>query len=241
MLKKIIFLSALFFQGQAIAAKSIPPPPTNYVYDEAGLLNASIEALSFQLSQEDRRFGNQILVAVFNSLEQEDLVDYTNRVFASWHPGEKAKSNGALLAVFLKEKKIRIEVGYGLEPLLTDAKSKDIILDTIGPAFKAKKYNEGIIDAIQEVQKVIHSEAGVVPAKEAPAIKKNRPYIPVKFIFVVFFTILFSLIDRFRPQTFGRNGQYRGGVWGGGFGRGGGFGGGDSGGFLGGGGSSGGW
>jgi uncharacterized protein len=240
MLRKTLFIIALFFQGEAFAAKSIPPPPQNYVYDEAGILTSSIGSLSSILSQEDRQFGNQILVAVFNSTEGEDPVDFTNRLFASWHPGEAKKDNGVLLAFYLKEKKIRIEVGYGLEPLMTDAKSKRVIVNIIGPSFRESKYNEGIINAVQEIQRIIHSE-GTEPGSEQGrrGIKVNKLFF--LFIFIIFFILKF--IDRFTPQTLGSNGFRRGGGWGGGYGGGGSSGwggGGDSGGFSGGGGSSGG-
>jgi len=245
MLNKLILITALFFQVGA-HAKSIPPPPKNYVYDEAGLLTNSINALSSQLAQEDRQFGNQILVAVFNSLEQEDLVDYTNRVFAAWQPGEKAKSNGALLAIYLKEKKMRIEVGYGLEPLLTDAKSKGIMIDILKPAFAQAQYAEGIVGATSEIQRIIHSDGTEQIAKKNP--QNRRQSRPIFFVFFIILVILISLFDRI-SSFFGLNtlGSGRGGNgWSGGgfggYGGGGGWGGGSGGGggFSGGGGSSGG-
>ncbi len=236
MLKKFWLLFVFFFQGEAIAAKSIPPPPSNYVYDETGLLRASTDHLSSLLSKEDHQSGNQILVALFNSLEQEDLVDYTNRVFQTWQPGENGKNNGVLLAVYLKERKIRIEVGYGLEPLLTDAKSKRILINIIGPAFGERKYAEGIIGAVQEIQTIIHSDTETSTAGKT---RQRRPLRLIHLIFVGLFFIIIYFLDGIIPQTLGSHGiQRRGGGWGG-FG-GGGFGGGGFGGSSGGGGFSGG-
>lgn len=224
MLKGILFVVFLNFYGVAAdASKSIPPPPRNYIYDEAGLLASSSDSLSSLLSQEDRQFGNQILIAIFNSLEQEDPVDYTNRIFTSWQPGEKGKDKGVLLAIYLKEKKIRIEVGYGLEPLLTDAKSKRIIIDFIGPAFAQKKYGEGIISAVQEMQRIIHAEPGT---NTDQPVRKKGPIRPIYLLFIVILFVIIHFLDGILPQTLGSHGISRRTRWTGG---GGGFGGGMSG------------
>lgn len=248
MLKKLLFAALLSLIGAtAEASKTIPPAPRNYIYDETGLLASSTDSLSSLLSQEDRQFGNQILVAVFNSLEQEDPVDYTNRLFSAWQPGEKGKDKGVLLAVYLQEKKIRIEVGYGLEPLLTDAKSKRIIVDYISPAFKEKKYSEGIISAVQALQNIIHADADSVT--NSPPRKKG-PFRPIYLLIIIVLFVIINFLDGILPQTLGSHGISRktrwrsgGGGFGGGSGWGGGFGGssgGGGGGFIGGGGMSGG-
>jgi uncharacterized protein len=247
MLIKSLFVALLILSGStADAAKSIPPAPRNYIYDEAGILSSSSDSLSSILSQEDRQFGNQILVAIFNTLEQEDPVDFTNRLFTQWQPGEKGKDKGALLAIYLKERKIRIEVGYGLEPLLTDAKSKRIIIDFIGPAFAKNKYGEGIFAAVQEIQKIVHADPSAIT--EHPSRKKG-PFRPIYLLFVVILFIIIHFLDGILPQTLGSHGITRrpnlggGGIFGGGsgWGGGGGFGGSSGGGgFSGGGGMSGG-
>ena len=248
--------------------KAIPPSPRSYVYDETGKLSdTEKQALFNRLSREDRTNGNQVLVAFFNSIENEDLVDYTNRVFKTWNPGEKGKNNGILLAAFLQEHQLRIEVGYGLEPFVTDAKSKGIILNDLTPAFKAGNFDQGVDQAVSHLIQIVHEGQGISDKEtegETIPVAQTQAYngggISVNFIFliIVAFVILRPLLGAillfFFPSlgTFflfsllfggfggrGRGGFFGGGGFGGGGFGGGGFGGG-GGGFSGGGGSSGG-
>lgn len=237
MLKKLVFSLVLLASGVAgQAAKNFPPPPSNYVYDETGVLKSSGDSLSALLMHEDRQYGNQILVAVFKSLNGEDPVDYSNRLFSTWKPGTKGKDNGVLLAFFMEEKKIRIEVGYGLEPLLTDAKSKRIIIDIIGPAFRERRFGDGIIEACREIQRIIHGESeGPTPSKRSA----QRLPAPFAFLSFIVLMIVLSRILKATGQTLHGSRHGWSGSSGSSWGGGGGFSGG-GGGFSGGGGSSGG-
>ncbi len=233
--------------GFASPSKALPAAPLSYVYDEPSLLSkAGREKLSEILSKEDRDSGNQVIIAIFRSLDQEDLVDYTSRLFKAWKIGDQKKNNGALLTIFLDERKIRIEVGYGLEPVLTDAKSNRIISTIIGPSFKFKKYDEGLIDAAHAIISTIHPDEQSEPVAQ-PRNSREVP-VPPFFILIFFVFIFFSVISRVARSggTIQRSGyrQDRSNwTWGSGGGDGGfgGFGGGGGGGgFSGGGGSSGG-
>jgi len=241
---RLLLMIAALTTPSAFAAKEFPSPPVSYVYDEAGVIGPETPVLSRMLGEEDRNSGNQILVAVFKSLDGEDHVDYMNRLFKFWHPGEKGKNNGVLIAAYLAEKKIRIEVGYGLEPDLTDAKSKRILIDILGPAFREKKYGQGLIQAVTRIQRIIHHEANAQTETvgERTESKRNQNWFLNLLIFIVI-AILLNYLDRRKSNTIGSTGirrHYRdGGLFGGGSG-GGMFGGGGGGGFSGGGGSSGG-
>src|SRR4051812_18020535 len=120
-------LALLFFSWMPLghAAKAIPDAPRYYVLDEPGVLAAGPKrALETLLIEQDRIDGQQTLIAIFKSLDGEDLVDYSNRVFQAWKIGKRGKDNGVLLALYWDDRKARIEVGYGLEPILTDARSR---------------------------------------------------------------------------------------------------------------------
>jgi uncharacterized protein len=120
------------------AAPPIPPAPSQYVYDEAGVLpQNAFRAVDALLIEHDRTTGQQILVAIFKSLDGEELNDRTNEVFKKWGIGQRGKDNGALLALYWNEHQARIEVGYGLEDQLTDARSKHILSDFLIPELKA--------------------------------------------------------------------------------------------------------
>ena len=235
-------LTAPLAFGASPVGKAIPASPSTYVYDETGSLPAGFKSELFRtLSNEDHAHGNQLVVAFFNSLDQEDLVDYTTRVFKAWNPGQKGKDNGILIAAFMKEHQIRIEVGYGLEPYVTDAKSKSVILNDLTPAFKSGQYEQGVSRAVAHIFQIVHQGQGIVDTKPntAPAISESGQdpsqgrHVP---IFLVIILIIF-----FIRMVFGRRGSFLP-IFLGGFGGGGGFGsgGGGFGGFGGGGGSSGG-
>jgi uncharacterized protein len=129
-----VALAPLGSSAPAHADKKIPAPPYYYVLDEPGVLSPqATRAIQTLLIEHDRVTGEQFLVAIFKSLDGEDPVDFTNRVFAQWKIGQRGKDNGVLLALYWDDHKSRIEVGYGLEPVLTDAKSKLILSDILGP------------------------------------------------------------------------------------------------------------
>ena len=124
---------------------TIPPPPPRFVYDGAGLLPANQKAaLEERVLAISRRSGVQVAVAIFPSLEGEALEDVTIRVAEAWKPGQKSRDNGAIIALFLKEKKIRIEVGYGLEGAVPDGVAGRIIRDVIAPEFRRGDFAGGL-------------------------------------------------------------------------------------------------
>lgn len=224
----------------AQASKPIPPSPPYYVYDETGLLTQGLPQLQQKLQALEKRTTAQIVVAMFQSLDQEDLVEYTNHVFAQWKIGQKQANNGLLLAAYLKERKIRIEVGYGLEPFITDAFSKRVIEEVIKPSFKNGDYILGIDQALSLIQSKITGE-------KPPQHSEDRHSLSLWV--VIIFILFWSMLSRFLDTQVSRTGSYStwrnsGGRFGGGGFGGGGFGGGGfsgGGGSSGGGGASGGW
>ncbi len=126
----------------------LPPPPAAYVHDGAGLLSPQgSQRLSVLLSNLDRQAGIQLVLATFPSLQGEVLEDVTMRLAEGWHVGRKQTDSGLLLAVFVQDKKMRIEVGYGLEDKVTDAKAQQVINQILAPAFKLGQYDEGLWQA----------------------------------------------------------------------------------------------
>lgn len=117
----------------------LPPKPDNHFNDYAGLIpQATAKVLNDQLTQNERDTGSQILVAIFPSMpDGAELSSYCNDVFNSWKPGAKGTNNGAIFFVFVKDRKARVEVGYGLEGVLTDALTKRMQLNDFVPNMKA--------------------------------------------------------------------------------------------------------
>lgn len=129
------------------AAAGLPKRPSaDRIGDYAAVLTpkgrARLRAIADDL---DRHTGAELAVATVRSLDGRDVADYANRLFRAWGVGKKDKDNGILILLCPSERKSRIEVGYGLEPWLTDAEAGRILKDEMRPAFQAGRFEEGLL------------------------------------------------------------------------------------------------
>jgi uncharacterized protein len=227
------------------AAEVIPPTPDRYFNDYAGVVSREAASrFNEQLAQFERDTSNQVLVAIFPKMQTDsDIADYTQRIAQSWGVGQKDRRNGAVLFVFKDDRKMFIQVGYGLEGALPDATAFDITERHIKPKFRAGDYEGGLTTGVDLICKAITGEykgSGKTVAendKGGPIETKVIPFLP----FVIFFIILLMIARRSKRRGWGYTGMggpFIGG-WGGGGWSGGSSGGGFSG-FSGGGGSFGG-
>jgi uncharacterized protein len=146
------------------------PQLTGRVVDRAGVLPSGVAAsLAAQLAVHEQRFGNQVAVLVIPSLEGEALEDYSHRVATTWRLGQKGQDNGVLLLIAVQDRKIRIEVGYGLEGSLTDAKSARIIRNEIVPRFRAGDFPGGISAGVTAILGTIEDTYAPRDATGSPA------------------------------------------------------------------------
>ncbi|MGH7393672.1 MAG: TPM domain-containing protein, partial [Candidatus Rokuibacteriota bacterium] len=137
----------------------VPPPPTSRVNDYAGLLApAPTERLERRLAERERATGAQMVIAVFRSLEGESLEDFSIRLAERWRIGRKGLDDGVILLVFVAERRVRLEVGYGLEPRIPDAVAGRIIGEAVAPRFREGRYAEGLEAAVAAVYDRIESE-----------------------------------------------------------------------------------
>ncbi|WP_109808913.1 TPM domain-containing protein [Sphingosinithalassobacter portus] len=248
-------LLMLLLGTQAALAQNFPKL-TGRVVDAAHILDPQTVAQLTQLSAEvEQASSRQLVVATIPDLQGYPIEDYGYRLGRAWGIGQKDANNGILLIVAPNERKVRIEVGYGLEPIMTDALSGRIIRDDILPRFRDGDMPGGIVagaNAIAEQMK-LPLEAAEKRALEAQEAKKSDDGNPVAALFVAFWIlvilfIIFAAIGGGRGGGGGGGGgrrrRYRGGmgpviIWGPGWGSGGhhgsGWGGGSSGGFGGGG------
>jgi len=221
----IFFAIAFLLFALTIHALEIPKPTGQYVNDLASVLSADTKSrLESNLSTFEKETTTQIVVAIFPSIEDESVEDFTVRLAEAWKIGQKEHNNGVLLAIYIKEHKARIEVGYGLEGVLTDALSSRIIRNELAPDFKAGNYDAGVEKTVTAIQKAVRGEYTAKPDEGKP---QQTSYIATLIIFI----IVWFLISRMArgPLTIGPRGSGRryNDTWGGGFG-GGGFGGGSS-------------
>ena len=143
-----------------VLALDVPKPPTQTaVSDQANIIDNEAEAaLSKKLIEYKAKTGNEIAILTVNSLQGEDEFEYSYRVAESWGIGSKEANNGALLFVAFKERTIRIQVGRGLEPYLTDLQTNLIIRNKMTPEFKKENYAKGISNGIESMMSVIGGE-----------------------------------------------------------------------------------
>jgi uncharacterized protein len=167
------------------------PKPQSWVSDFAGVLSASEkQELNNQLRSVEQRSSNQIFIAIFPSVpEDEYFEDYTAKVFKKWGIGLKSENNGLLLAVFMQEHKIRIEVGYGLEDVITDAQAATVIRDYITPAFKNGKYYEGLNAALQVLIPAAEGKYKI-PINKKPAKTKKSKDRTFYIVLILFFILM---------------------------------------------------
>jgi uncharacterized protein len=253
----ILFVAPVFLNAQP--SKSLTETQiTQYVVDESGTLSDVQQGdLIKKLRDFDKQTSTQIVVYMIRNLDGESLEDASNKIAIKNKIGKKGKDNGVLIFIVKDDKKIRIEVGYGLEGVLTDAISSQIIRNDMAPYFRNNDFYGGINKAIESVMSVSKGEYTVDNKTKknpggAPLCLGMPIFVVIVFVFI-FFSIFMSIIRRIFGFGFGR-GVYSGrsgsgwsnwgggGFFGGGGSSGGGFGGfSGGGGSFGGGGASGGW
>lgn len=145
------------------------PPLTGRIVDRANVLPADLVAqLTQELEAHEAKTGNQVAVLILPSLEGEPVEAYSHRVATAWALGRKGADNGVLLLVALRERKVRIEVGYGLEGTLTDLRSSRIIRDTIVPRFRAGDLPGGMAAGIRKIVQTIDGAPSEDKAVDQP-------------------------------------------------------------------------
>lgn len=226
------------------AANVIPPAPQRYFNDYAGVVKRSTaEELNRKLEEFERTDSTQVVVAIFPK-KQSDLAleDYTVQVARAWGVGQKQKNNGAVLFVFIQERTMRLEVGYGLEGAIPDAVAKRIIDDVIAPFFRRGDYDGGVRAGVDAIIAAARGEfKGTGETTAAKRVERFLGLFKTWFTLIMFLVILGSLFRRRATMYHHRRHVYWGPFWGSGWGGGGWSGGGwSSGGFSGGGGSFGG-
>ena len=162
-----LFIAAFLLPLAALAYKN-PGAPSGFVNDFAGIISTSErQTLESKLSAFEKSSGNEIVIAIIPSLDGDTVENFAVELFKDWGIGEKGQDNGALLLISRDDRKLRIEVGYGLEGNLTDATSFQIINQTLTPAFKAGKYYDGINAATDQMIAAASGQEEPVPPQTA--------------------------------------------------------------------------
>ena len=254
----VAFLLALSFLAPTARAAPTFPPLTGRVVDDAHVLSPQTAAdLTNKLADLETKTGRQLVVVTLTDLQGYDIEDYGYQLGRTWQIGQKGQNNGVLFIVVPSEHKVRIEVGYGLEPILTDALSSVILQEQVLPKFRAGDVQGGVVAGTDALIQQLSLDQASAQANVQKATRAAQPHgAPFGAIFtiVILFIVFSSLFRRhwgggglgwLLPMMIlssGSRGGWGGGSWGGGGG--GGFGGGGfsgGGGSFGGGGASGSW
>jgi len=199
----------------AVRAQPAFPPLTGRVVDAAGILPADEKArLDQKLAALETQSRRQLVVATLPSLQGYDIADYGYQLGRAWGIGQKGTNNGALLIVAPKDRKVRIEVGYGLEGVLTDGMSSLIIQQAIVPRFKAGDMAGGIeagTDAIVQQLALPPEEARKIASQaDAQAARAQPRGVDTGMVVFVIFVMIFFVLPMLRRAMGGR--RYYGGA-----------------------------
>ncbi|WP_164723849.1 MULTISPECIES: YgcG family protein [unclassified Veillonella] len=162
-LSAVFVTTLLFFCSLSVLALDVPNPPKNgYVLDQTQTLTKEeIYTMNHMGLELQKKTKAQIAVLLIPTLDGEDVSDYANRVFRAWGIGDKEKNNGVLFLIALKDKQMRIEVGYGLEGAINDGKAGEILDQYAIPYFQKGKFGPGVMETYKVLVGEVSKEYGV--------------------------------------------------------------------------------
>lgn len=192
MSRLFVVIASLAFAVRIFAATGIPAP-TGHINDFAGALSTEEkETIEKSLDAYETTSDNEIAVALIRSLEGDTVEEKAVRLFEEWKIGKKGKDNGVLFLAAIDDRKMRIEVGYGLEPYLTDGEAGEILRNDVTPLFREGKYGEGVSNALASIEKELSGSAEETN-KSTPAAEQ----FPIPFwMMILLFIYLCSFMAR---------------------------------------------
>src|SRR6188474_2485416 len=171
------------------------PALTGRVVDQANIIQPDTRvAIEQKLADLEEKSGIQLVVATVNSLEGQEIEPYANELFRKWALGEKKKNNGVLLLVAPNERRVRIEVGYGLEGTLTDALTKVIITNAVAPRFKTGDFGGGISRGVDDIIAVLTTDASEWQKRPSLRLDNQETRDPVNWLIIAGLIGLITLL-----------------------------------------------
>lgn len=188
----------LFFNSLSVLALDVPNPPKNgYVLDQTQTLTKeeiyTMNRMGIELQKKTKA---QVAVLMIPTLDGEDVSDYANRVFRTWGIGDKEKNNGVLFLVALKDKQMRIEVGYGLEGTINDAKAGEILDDYAIPYFQKGKFGPGVMETYKVLVGEVSKEYGVsIDGSRTHAKQDSIELSPLQLLLIGVGILVLIIVD----------------------------------------------
>ncbi len=185
----LTLLALVLLLAPALAARDVPFL-AGRVNDTAGMLSpAARQRIEAKLAALEQQTGAQVAVLTVDSLDGAPLEDYSVQVAKTWKLGQQGKDNGALLLLVKNDRKMRIEVGYGLEPQLTDLQTHVILDEILRPAFQSGDYDGGIEKGVDAIASAVRGrgvpETATRPTDEGPAQLPAGPRSGFSFFFLL--------------------------------------------------------
>lgn len=196
MKRGIIAVSLFVYSLCGVYALTLPAPQ-NFVTDSAHMLRRdTVVSLEQTLRAFNASTTNEIAVVTVSRLDGETIEQASESLFRTWGIGKKGKDNGVLLLIAQEDRAVRIEVGYGLEGVLTDARSHAIIAQSVLPLFKGGDYDGGIISSVNEIISTLNGEVESSGLGESKTEQNVPPYIVIVVIVValVFSSFFFGVL-----------------------------------------------
>lgn len=220
MKKKIVIgVILIFFIFCTNIYANVSYSPTNnfFVNDFANILSSSTESAIQQMAVSTQNATTaQIVVVTVPDLEGRDIEGYSNELFNTWKIGNKEKDNGVLLLISSNDRKVRIEIGYGLEGAINDAKAGRILDDVAIPYMKNNDYDTAVLGVVTQLQGIIYNEYGIEGGFDNYEVNKTMEVIsaliPIGFvIFIIFLRIFLASKGIIIFGGFGGRGPFGGG------------------------------
>jgi len=185
----VLVLSVFFVSS--VSAYTSPGKPLGRVSDFAEIFSTEQRnILEIRVAEYARPAAVEMAVVTIPSLGGDTIENYSVNLFAEWGIGKKLKDNGVLILVAPTEREVRIEVGYGLEPYLTDAESSQIIRNVMLPLFKSGDYFGGIQAGINSIEVAVNADPSVVPIEP----EMNFPDINLENLAIIFFVLIMQIL-----------------------------------------------
>jgi Beta-propeller domains of methanol dehydrogenase type len=192
-------LSTLCFATISYAQKTVPELWGQRVHDDAKVLRAeTADALELKLKAHEDSTSNQIALLIIESLDGEVIEEYSLKVVEKWKLGTKSKDNGVLLLIAINDHKMRIEVGQGLEGVLTDALCNRIIRNEMAPNFRRDDYDAGVNAAVEAIIKAI---AGEYAADEEEGWDPQNTWLIVIAVLIFLIPLVYAFYKEFKSPS----------------------------------------
>lgn len=202
---KLVVAALLLLVPLAAAAYTSPGRPTGFVNDFAHVLSASDrDALEQQLASIEQQTGAQVAIAIVPTIGTDETIEeYAVDLFAEWGIGEKGKDNGLLIVVATEDRQMRIEVGYGLEGVITDLQAAAVVDEMLAPAFRQGDFAGGLRQAVTALGAAIAGDPSALPQNRSRISLNSNVIFFSFFILITLFRGLFVLMARTKSWWLG--------------------------------------